>query len=149
MLVASRFVGVAAGSTSRTRKRNGLARLKSQQLRDCLRKLSEGSKADESLFVTERGARLHPDNFVKRVLKPVVNAFGLKGGLHAFRHGNATAMDFPQVPMATRQARLGHVDEETTMTTHLNSDGHRVAEELDKHFRLPDLMTAETAGRVM
>jgi integrase len=119
-------------------------------LRDCLRRLSEGRKPDDPLFVTESGVRLHPDNFVKRVLKPVVDALGLKGALHAFRHGNATAMDQLHVPMATRQARLGHVDDETTMGyTHLNDDGHRVAEALDQYFRFSDPMTAEPSGRVM
>ena len=119
-------------------------------LRDCLRRLCEGRKPEEPLLVTESGVRLHPDNFVKRILKPVVDALGLKGALHAFRHGNATALDQLQVPMATRQARLGHVDEQTTMGyTHLNDDGHRVAEALDQHFGLSDLMAAEASGRVM
>ena len=88
-------------------------------------------------------------NFVKRVLKPVLDALGLKGGLHGFRHGNATAMDSLHVPMATRQARLGHVDGDTTMNyTHLNDDGHRVAEALDQYFRFADPMTAEALGAV-
>jgi hypothetical protein len=30
---------------------------------------------------------------VKRRLKPLLKKLGLKGGLHAFRHGNATAQD--------------------------------------------------------
>jgi integrase len=48
-------------------------------------------------------------------------------GFHAFRHGNATAMDQEQVPIATRQNRLGQSDARTTMGyTHAISQDGRV-----------------------
>jgi integrase len=45
---------------------------------------------------------------VKRRLKPLLEKLGIRrGGLHAFRHGNATLMDRLGVPMKVRQQRLG------------------------------------------
>jgi hypothetical protein len=52
------------------------------------------------------GKRLHPDNFVKRKLKPILQQLGLEGAMHAFRHGNATALDGLNVPLKVRQERL-------------------------------------------
>jgi hypothetical protein len=49
--------------------------------------LVTGRKADAPLFLSRRGRRLCPDNFVKRELKPILNKLGLDGALHAFRHG--------------------------------------------------------------
>jgi integrase len=53
-------------------------------------------------------------------------------GFHAFRHGNATVMDQEQVPMATRQNRLGQSDARTTMgyTHAMSEDGRRFAARL-------------------
>jgi integrase len=69
----------------------------------------------------------------KRVLKPILEALGIRGGMHAFRHGNATALDTLNAPMKLRQQRLGHMDANTTMDyTHLVSeDDRRIAEQLD------------------
>jgi hypothetical protein len=51
---------------------------------------------------------LDPDNLVKRHLKPVLAKAGIKqGGMHAFRHSNATIMDQNNVPLKIRQDRLG------------------------------------------
>jgi len=47
---------------------------------------------------------------------------GLKGALHAFRHGNATALDRMNVPMKVRQERLGHVEPQTTMGLHASGE---------------------------
>src|SRR5207244_10324673 len=48
-------------------------------------------------------------------------------GFHAFRHGNATVMDQEQVPIATRQNRLGQSDARTTMGyTHAMSEDGRI-----------------------
>ena len=77
---------------------------------------------------------MHPDNVIKRVLKPILRKLGLDGGAHAFRHGNATMLDRIGAPMAVRQSRLGHVEEETTMAyTHLvSADERAVANKLGK-----------------
>jgi integrase len=48
--------------------------------------------------------------------------------MHAFRHGNATAMDRLNVPMKIRQGRLGHVEPRTTLGyTHAISADERAA----------------------
>jgi integrase len=78
------------------------------------------------LFLTAEGKRLEPDNFAKRVLKPIVEKLGLEGCCHGFRHGNATTLDNLGAPFKVRQARLGHVDPETTLLySHLVSEDDR------------------------
>ena len=108
----------------------------SPQLIERLRFYVESRNADEPLFLTKRGKRLHPDNFVKRQLKPILKKLGLDGGLHAFRHGNATLLDSLHAPMKVRQERLGHASAETTMGyTHLISeDDRKIAAELGGLF---------------
>ena len=71
--------------------------------------------ADEPLFLSKQGRRLHPDNFEKRRLKPLLDRLGLAGATHAFRHGKATAQDRLNAPMKVRQERPGHVSSRTTM----------------------------------
>lgn len=102
--------------------------------------------------MTAEGKRLHPDNFVKRYLTPILDALGIsRAGLHAFRHGNATAQDTLAVPLKTRQERLGHVNTRTTMEyTHLlGEDGRRVPVQLDDLFcpEATDVLVQD--GRVM
>ena len=88
----------------------------SPQLIAALRAHVQGRGPDEPLFQSGEGKRLHPDNFAKRVLKPIVDKLGLEGGFHAMRHGNATTLDGLNTPFKVRQARLGHVDPNTTHT---------------------------------
>jgi integrase len=87
------------------------------------------AQPDHLLFTNSKGGLLHPDNLVKRHLKPVLVKAGIKqGGMHAFRHGNATMMDRLNVPMKIRQDRLGHIDARTTMGyTHAVSDDEKRA----------------------
>jgi integrase len=108
----------------------------SPRLAERLRCFVESRRSDEPLFITPKGKRLHPDNFVKRELKPLLEKLGLKGGLHAFRHGNATAQDRLHTPMKVRQERLGHAEPVTTMGyTHLVSeDDRKLVEQLDGLF---------------
>jgi len=108
----------------------------SSELAEALRPLVEGRGPDEPLFLTPKGERLHPDNFVKRELKPVLEKLGLEGGTHAFRHGAATLMDELNVPMKIRQSRLGHVDPETTLNySHIvGADDRKFSASLGKLF---------------
>jgi integrase len=100
----------------------------SPALTEHLREFLGDADPDRLVFRNSNGGMLHPDNLVKRHLKPVVNALGLKGGMHAFRHGNATMMDQLNIPMAVRQGRLGHVNPKTTMGyTHLVTEDDRRA----------------------
>ena len=108
----------------------------SSELAEALRPLVEGRHPDEPLFLTPKGERLHPDNFVKRELKPLLEKLGLEGGTHAFRHGAATLMDELNVPMKIRQSRLGHVDPETTLNySHIvGADDRKFSASLGKLF---------------
>ena len=66
------------------------------------------SNPEEPLFLSSEGCRLHPDNFIKRQLKPILKKLSLDGAAHAFRHGNACLLDHLAAPMKVRQDRLGH-----------------------------------------
>jgi hypothetical protein len=79
----------------------------SPQLALALMPLMSARQADAPLFLSRRGKRLSPDNFVKRELKPILYKLGLDGALHAFWHGNATALDHMNAPLKVRQQRLG------------------------------------------
>jgi integrase len=108
----------------------------SPQLVERLKPYIDGRAADEPLFLSKMKKRLHPDNFVKRNLKPILKELGLSGAMHAFRHGNATVLDQLNAPMKVRQERLGHVDPKTTMGyTHLvGEDDRRIAAEMGGFF---------------
>src|SRR5262249_44817257 len=83
-----------------TRKRqlkspkNGKARMFaiSPQLATKLRPLVQSRNPDQPLFLSAKGKRLEPDNFVKRYLTPVIKKLGLVGGCHGFRHGNPVCL---------------------------------------------------------
>jgi integrase len=120
------------------RPKNGKKRFfaLSPQLAERLRFYVEDRNPDEPLFLSTEGRRLHPDNFIKRQLKPILKKLGLDGAAHAFRHGNASLLDHLHAPMKVRQDRLGHADPRTTMGyTHVIGDDHRkVAEQLGGFF---------------
>ena len=80
------------------------------------------------LFATRNGTPWDTDTVRKRKLYPLLQKLGIERcGFHAFRHGNATAMDQEQVPIATRLNRLGQSDARTTMGyTHAMSQDGRV-----------------------
>jgi integrase len=100
----------------------------SPQLALTLLPMVSGRQADAALFLSRRGKRLSPDNFVKRELKPILNKLGLDGALHAFRHGNATALDHMNARLKVRQESLGHVTAKRTMGyTHLASEDDPLA----------------------
>ena len=109
----------------------------SRALAKRLKPFVEGRDPNEPLFLTAEGKRLHPDNFVKRELKPILKALGLEGGLHAFRHGNATTQDRLNTPLKLRQQRLGHAGLRTTMgyTHTVGEDDRKLVEQLEKLYR--------------
>jgi integrase len=76
-------------------------------LAETLMPLVSGRPAEAPLFLSRKGKRLHPDNFVKRELKPILEKLGLDGALHAFRHGNATALDRMNVPPEASPGEAG------------------------------------------
>ena len=104
----------------------------SAELAEALRPLIEGRKADEPLFLSPEGKRLHPENLVKRELKPILEKLGVyvKGtACHGFRHGAATKLDELGTPLATRQQRMGHADPDTLMgyTHAVNEEDRKVS----------------------
>lgn len=85
------------------------------------------------LFCTSNGTPWDADTLRRRRFHPLLKKLNIVPcGFHAFRHANATIMDQKQVPIATRQNRLGQSDPRTTMSyTHaVSQDGRRFAEEL-------------------
>lgn len=53
---------------------------------------------------------------VEKRLNPLLRKLGIKQrGLKGFRHYNATEMDLRNVPLKTRQTRLGHDDPRMTL----------------------------------
>jgi integrase len=97
--------------------------------------LTKWKPNDEHLvFATRTGTPWDANLLVKRKLRPLLESLGIKGGgLHGFRHANASFMDGLAVPMKVRQQRLGHSDSRLTMDiyTHMASaDDERIAEQL-------------------
>lgn len=90
----------------------------SQSLRDALKVVISRPNKHGLVFTEDDGSPLVMENFRPRVLKPILEELGIRAkldalgitrcGNYAFRHMNATIMDQKGVPLATRQARLGH-----------------------------------------
>lgn len=98
------------------------------------------------MFSSPSGKPLDNYSVVRYVLHPITDKLGMpRYGLHAFRHANATAMDRHLIPMAVREARLGHTKMAMTMRyTHaVGADSRRAAEILGGVF-CPTL--SQTAG---
>src|SRR6185437_1761677 len=94
----------------------------------------EGRDPLSLLFHTANGKPLDPRFIVRDKLHTILDRLGIEhGGLHAFRHGNATALISGGADIKTVAARLGHSDPSITLKvyTHvLKSRDREVAEEL-------------------
>ncbi|HTZ72945.1 MAG TPA: site-specific integrase [Candidatus Aquilonibacter sp.] len=105
-----------------------------EHLRDFVFKLIPNERG--LLFATRNGTPWDANLLVKRRLHPLLSALGIaSGGLHAFRHANASLMDRLKVPVKVRQERLGHSDPRMTLGvyTHVASeDDLRIASQLGK-----------------
>ena len=57
------------------------------------------------------------ESVVQYALKPLLRSLGIddKGGLHAFRHGLATELAGPSVPLTVLQTQMRHADVKTTL----------------------------------
>jgi integrase len=120
----------------------------SHTLAEALHSYIEQRDKNSPLFLSTEGCRLHPENLVKRVLKPILRELGIVGASHGFRHGNITEMDRMGTPMAVRKSRVGHADDSTTMKyTHLvSSDARITAEALGKLYKPVGLEDMEPEG---
>ena len=129
---------VWGGKIGRPKSKRPRVFVLSPRLTERLREICAEKDPEALVFTNSKGGMLEPDNLVKRHLKPVLEKAGIKqGGMHAFRHGNATIMDQNNVPMKIRQDRLGHVDPKTTLRyTHaISEDEKRVAAGFDEILR--------------
>jgi integrase len=82
-----------------------------QHLREFL-----GDKREGSLFLSRTARPWRESKGVERRLNPVLRRLAIKQkGLKGFRHFNATEMDSKNVPVETRQTRLGHDDPRMTL----------------------------------
>jgi integrase len=98
----------------------------SPQLTEALRVHVRGRGADEPLFLSGEGKRLHPDNFAKRVLKPIVDKLGSKEGFT--RCATGWTEHTVQGAAGTSRSRRPHT---TLQCTHLISeDDRRVSAQL-------------------
>jgi integrase len=85
--------------------------------------------AVQFLFNTSNETPWDPNLVVKRKLYPLLDDLHIRrAGLHAFRHGNETAMDRMRVPVALRLGRLGHAD-----TRMMVNYSHIISED-DRHL---------------
>lgn len=120
--------------TVKSKKGNRICEI-SEQLVDHLREYIANLKPNPLglLFCTSNGTPWDADTLRRRSLHPLLKNLSIaRCGFHAFRHGNATIMDQKQVPIATRQNRLGQSDPRTTMgyTHAVSGDGKRFAKEI-------------------
>jgi integrase len=92
------------------------------------------------LFATRNAKPLDNYNIVTWALKPLLTRVGVEDtrrmGLHAFRHCNASALDSLGAPMRIRMDRLGHAQQQTTLSySHSNIGDHRrIAAEMGRVF---------------
>jgi hypothetical protein len=87
----------------------------SPQLAEHLRNFL-GNKTEGLLFVSRTGRPWRESKVTEKRLNPLLRKLGIKQkGLNGYRHFNATEMDKNNVPIKTRQTRLGHDDPRMTL----------------------------------
>lgn len=86
------------------------------------------------VFSTRNGTPWDCNLLVKRKFHKLLDALKIERcGLHAFRHAVASIMDRLDVPVKTRQVRLGHSDPIITLGTYthaVSADDRHIAEQL-------------------
>jgi integrase len=99
----------------------------SEALSHALAGLRAQGTGEGLIFHSRRGTPWDANLVVKRKLRPLLATLQIPpGGLHAFRHFNATAMDRLRAPVAVMKSRLGHASLATTdRYTHAVSDDDR------------------------
>jgi integrase len=102
----------------------------SAQLARHLHTLLQG-RDEGLLFVSRSGRPWRESKVVEKRLNPLLRKLGIKPkGLNGFRHFNATEMDSRNVPIKTRQSRLGHDDPRVTLgMKNKNGYTHMVGED--------------------
>jgi integrase len=76
------------------------------------------------VFASRNGTPWDCGLLVKRKFHKLLDNLGIpRCGLHAFRHASASLMDRLDVPLKTRQSRLGHADPMLTLQTYTHAAG--------------------------
>ena len=126
------------------------------QLAEHLRSFLNG-KSQGLLFMSPNGRPWRETKVGEKRLNPLLKTVGIaRKGLTAFRHFNATMMDAKNVPVKTRQTRLGHDDPRITLgmknrsgyTHMIGEDDRRVAAMFGEMFErvlCPDVSNYEKA----
>ncbi len=74
---------------------------------------TKGDKKEDFLFVSRTGRPWRESKVVEKRLNPLLRKLSIEQReLKGIRHFNATEMDSKNVPVKTRQTRLGHDDPE-------------------------------------
>jgi integrase len=106
-----------------------------------------GGKREGLLFMSVNGRPWRETKVVEKRLNPLLKKLGIAPkGLRAFRHFNATMMDTKNVPVKTRQARLGHDDPRVTLGMKKRSGYTHMVSEDDRRVAA---MFGEIFGRVL
>ena len=99
------------------------------------------------LFMSPNGRPWRETKVVEKRLNPLLKKLGIAPkGLRAFRHFNATMMDAKNVPVKTRQTRLGHDDPRITLGMKNRSGYTHMVSEDDRRVAA---MFGEIFGRVL
>jgi integrase len=129
----------------------------SQQLAAHLEVFLSG-KREGLLFMSKNGRPWRESKVVEKRLNPLLKKLGIEQkGLKGFRHFNATMMDGANVPVKTRQTRLGHDDPRMTLgmrnrsgyTHMIGEDDRRAAALFGDMFAgvlRPDVSSGNVAG---
>jgi integrase len=104
---------------------------------------------DGLLIKTRDGTPWDAGLLVKRKLRPLLQSLDIPGGgLHAFRHSNASKLDAFAVRMKVRQQRLGHGDISLTLDvyTHVASEDDRACAEQIAGVLWPNVAKSKKEG---
>jgi integrase len=102
------------------------------------------------VFHTKNGTPWIANDVQKRHLVPLLKKLAMKqAGFHAFRHGNETAMDRLQTPVALRLGRLGHADTRMMVNySHIiSADDRHLASQLGRALT-PESAVLERFGAI-
>ena len=104
-------------------------------------------KREGLLFMSSNGRPWRETKVVEKRLNPLLKKLGIAPkGLRAFRYFNATMMDAKNVPVKTRQTRLGHDDPRITLGMKNRSGYTHMVSEDDRRVAA---MFGEIFGRVL
>jgi integrase len=116
--------------------------------------LRVNAKGEGLLFAYSNGRPWREEKVREKKLNPLLDSLGIeRKGLHSLRHFNATMMDHHNIPVKTRQMRLGHADPRMTLGlrnrsgyTHCVGEDDRRAADMFGSILCPNVSKTETAS---